>query len=529
MTTADGSLKATRRDWLALAVLCLPTLLATVDINVVILALPRIATDLHASATEQLWISDIYAFMIAGFLITMGTLGDKIGRRKVLLIGAAAFIAASLFAAFSTSAPMLIAARALIGVAGATVMPSVLALIRNMFKDPKEMGAAMGVWGMSIMLGLMLGPVVGGLLLGAFWWGSVFLIAVPIMGLLLVFGPALLPESRDPNAGRLDLVSVALSLAVILPLVYGVKELGANGWHPLPIVAVVAGAVFAVVFVQRQRKLASPLLDLSLFKSRAMSATCLLALFMSLVLAGTGLEITLFLQAVKGLTPLHVGLLLLIPVFVMLIASNLAPAIARKVRPGYVIAAASVIAVGGMIVILQQSATAGVTDLIIGVTIVFICSGSIGPLSGFLIMTSAPPEKAGSAGALSSTAGELGLALGVALLGVVGTLVYRTKVTIPAGIPAHSASAAHQSIVGAVTTARQLPGQTGAALLHSADAAFVTGLHVVAVVGAVVFACMAILAAVGLRQVPAMGEFPGFPGQPQGDATQDAKISQSVD
>lgn len=516
MTANDVPARAGRREWAALAVLCLPTMLATVDINVVILALPRIATSLRAGATQQLWISDIYAFMIAGFLVTMGTLGDRVGRRKVLLFGAAGFIAASLLAAVSTSAPMLIAARALLGVAGATLMPSVLALIRNMFKEPRQMGAAMGIWNMAIMVGLLLGPVVGGVLLTAFWWGSVFLIAVPVMGLLLVAGPVLIPESRDPSAGRLDPLSVALSLAAIMPLVYGIKEVARNGWQPVPLAAAGAGVLIAVVFVMRQRALASPLLDLRLFSNRALSVTCLLVLLMLTALAGTGLEATLFMQAVKGLTPLRAALLTLIPALVMIVASNAAPAIARKVRPGYVIAAAALIAAAGMVVITQQSSGAGVAVLIIGMTIVFVCGGSIGPLSGFLIMTAAPPEKAGSAGSLSSTCGELGQGLGVAIFGAGAAAVYRAGVKIPAGVPAQAAAAARQSIVGAVTSARHLPGRTGGTLLHSADAAFTTGLHMAAVAGAVIFACLAILAGTGLRQVPPMA---AFGGPPPGDGS----------
>jgi MFS transporter, DHA2 family, multidrug resistance protein len=503
--------RAGRREWAALAVLCLPSMLATVDINVVILALPHIATSLRAGAIAQLWISDIYAFMIAGFLVTMGTLGDRVGRRKVLLFGAAGFIAASVLAALSTSAVMLIVARALLGVAGATLMPSILALIRNMFKDPRQLGAAMGIWNMSIMVGLLLGPVVGGILLTEFWWGSVFLIAIPVMGLLLVAGPLLIPESRDPGAGRLDPLSVALSLAAIMPVVYGIKEVARNGWQPVPLAVAGAGVVFGVAFVLRQRALASPLLDLRLFSSRALSVTCVLVLLMLVALAGLGLETTLFLQAVRGLTPLHAALLTLIPALVMITASNAAPAVARRVRPGYVIAAVAVLAAAGMVVISRQQSYAGVAVLITGMTIIYVCGGSIGPLSGFLIMTSAPPEKAGSAGSLSSTCGELGQGLGVAIFGAVAAAVYRTGIKIPAGVPTQAAAAARQSILGAVASARHLPARAGALLVHSADRAFTAGLHTTAVAGAVIFAFLAVLAGLGLRQVPPMAAFGGPP------------------
>src|SRR5919107_2490362 len=216
--------RATRREWLGLAVLACPTLLLALDVSVLYLALPRLSADLHADATQQLWILDIYSFMLAGFLVTMGTLGDRIGRRRLLLIGAAAFGAASVLAAFSRSAEMLIATRAVLGIAGATLAPSTLSLIRNMFLDPDQRTFAIGVWATSFSAGAAIGPLAGGFLLEYFWWGSVFLLAVPVMALLLMVGPMLLPEFRDPEAGRLDLFSAALSLAAVLAVIYGLKQ-----------------------------------------------------------------------------------------------------------------------------------------------------------------------------------------------------------------------------------------------------------------------------------------------------------------
>ena len=199
--------KATRRDWLGLAVIALPCLLYSMDLTVLNLAIPQLSVDLKPSAAQLLWIVDIYGFMVAGSLITMGTLGDRIGRRKLLLIGAAAFGLASVLAAFSTSAEMLIATRALLGIAGATLAPSTLSLIRNMFLDPKERSFAIGIWIASFSAGGAIGPLVGGLLLEHYWWGSVFLVGVPVMILLLMLGPFLLPEFKAPNAGRVDLAS----------------------------------------------------------------------------------------------------------------------------------------------------------------------------------------------------------------------------------------------------------------------------------------------------------------------------------
>ena len=221
--------RAGRREWAGLAVIALPCLLATMDLEVLNLAVPALTADLQPSSAQLLWIIDIYGFMVAGSLITMGTLGDRIGRRRLLLIGAAAFGAASVVAAFSTSAEMLIATRALLGVAGATLAPSTLSLIRNMFTDPGQRTVAVAVWATSFSVGAAIGPLLGGVLLEWFWWGSVFLLDVPVMVLLLVVGPVLLPEYKDPGAGRLDLPSAAMSLAAVLLLIYGLKHLALAG------------------------------------------------------------------------------------------------------------------------------------------------------------------------------------------------------------------------------------------------------------------------------------------------------------
>src|SRR4051812_36773929 len=222
--------KAGRREWLGLMVIALPCMLYAMDLTVLNLALPRLSQALRPTSTQLLWIVDIYGFMVAGMLVPMGTLGDRLGRRRVLLVGAAAFGVASVAAAFCTSAPLLIAARALLGVAGATLAPSTLSLIRNMFLDHRERTIAIGVWTTSFSVGGALGPLFGGLLLERFWWGSVFLIGVPIMGLLLVVGPLLLPEYREPNAGKPDLISAALSLCAVLSVIYGMKSWAKDGW-----------------------------------------------------------------------------------------------------------------------------------------------------------------------------------------------------------------------------------------------------------------------------------------------------------
>jgi MFS transporter, DHA2 family, multidrug resistance protein len=501
--STDSPSKAGPRTWLALAVLCLPTMLAVVDINVLFLALPRLAADLDAGSTAQLWIMDIYGFMIAGFLVTMGSLGDRIGHRRVLLTGACVFVVASIVAAYSDSVATLVGARAVLGIAGATVMPSVLALIRNLFTDPAQLGAAYGIWGTSIMVGVVVGPSIGGLLLGAFWWGAAFLISVPVMGLLLATGPFLLPESREGAGGRFDPASVALSLAGILPFVYGLKEIARGGAAPLPVLAVVAGLAFAAAFVTRQRRLASPLLDLRLFADRGVRGALMLAFVLAFTMAGTGLLVTQYLQVVKGLSPLAVGLWMLPPSLAMIVAGNVGPALARRFRPAHIFAAGLVLAALGALAITRIGPAAGIGWLIAALFVLYIGSSPIGIMSNTIVMGSTPPEKAGSAGSLSSTSGELGLALGVAVFGSIATAAFQSRVAVPAEVPADLAGTASESVVGATTAVGRLPGPVAADLLASAQTAFTGGMHIVLGIAAALFAVLAVVAIVTLRHIPA--------------------------
>ena len=299
---------AGRREWIGLAVIALPSMLYSMDLTVLYLAVPSLTRDLQPSASQLLWITDIYGFLIAGLLITMGTLGDRIGRRRLLMIGAAGFGAASVLAAFSTSAEMLIAARALLGVAAATLAPSTLSLIRNMFHDPRQRTVAIGLWVTSYSAGAAIGPLIGGLLLARFWWGSVFLISVPVMVLLLAVGPRLLPESRDPNPGRFDLSSAALSLLSVLAVIYGVKRIAEGDAGAVPALSIALGLLVGTAFLRRQGKLADPMIDLRLFRAPAFSVAVganALALF---TVYGMDLFIAQYLQLVLGMSPFEAGL-----------------------------------------------------------------------------------------------------------------------------------------------------------------------------------------------------------------------------
>jgi MFS transporter, DHA2 family, multidrug resistance protein len=490
--------RATRREWLGLAVLALPTLLLSVDVSVLYLALPRLSADLGATGTEQLWILDIYSFLLAGFLVTMGTLGDRLGRRRLLLIGAAAFGVVSVVAAYATSPTMLIVARALLGVAGATLMPSTMALLRTMFRDPAQLASAIGIWFACFMGGMTLGPLVGGALLNTFWWGSAFLLGVPFMALLLVVGPLVLPEFRDPAAGRLDLVSVALSLAAILPVVYGLKELARNGFGPVAVLSVAAGLLVGVAFVRRQRRLDHPLLDLRLFANRPFATALGTNLALGVVMAGITLTTTLYLQSVRGLSPLEAGLWLIPQNVAMAAGMVVSPVLARRIRPAHLMAAGLLLAAAGMLLQTRVGAL-GVVAVAGGIA---LAGAGISPtmaLSMNLIMGSTPPEKAGSAASLQETGGEFGVAVGVAALGSLAGFAYRSNLHVPAGAPV---DAARQGITEATAAAGRLPGAVGAGLLDAARTAFTSGVVTVAVVAAVVFVGLSVVAMVAFRRVP---------------------------
>lgn len=494
--------RAGRREWIGLAVLMLPTLLIVMDLSVLHLAVPHLTTDLQPSSTELLWIVDIYGFMIAGSLITMGTLGDRIGRRKLLMIGAAAFGVASIAAAFSTSATMLIITRALLGVAGATLMPSTLSLIRNMFLDPKQRTAAIGVWASGFSVGSAIGPLVGGFLLEHFWWGSVFLLGVPVMVVLLIVGPRILPEYKDPNPGKFDILSAAMSLAAILLVIFGLKQIAEHGFTAVAAVSIVAGLSLGIAFVRRQQILADPLVDLKLFRARAFSTSLITYTFGIFVAFGSFLFVAQYLQLVLGLSPMNAGLWALPGAITSIIASNVAPQITRRVRPGYVVSGGLLLAAIGSF-LLTQAGTDSLAIVVLGNAIMSLGFGLTFPLTSDLVVGTAPAEKAGAASALAETGAEFGGALGLAILGTVGMTIYRLQMAaeMPAGIAAEAALAAEETLGGAVAVAADLPADLSAALLNTAHVSFISGLHIVALVGAVGFATLSVVTFLLLRSV----------------------------
>jgi DHA2 family multidrug resistance protein-like MFS transporter len=507
MTTINPP-QAGRREWIGLGVLALACLLYVMDLTVLHLAVPSISEDLHPSSAQLLWIIDIYGFMVAGFLVTMGTLGDRIGRRKLLLVGAAAFGVLSLLAAFSTSPEMLIASRALLGIAGATLAPSTLSLIFSMFQDPRQRAVAVGVWISAFSAGSAIGPVLGGILLEHFWWGSVFLLALPVMGLLLVLGPVVLPEYKDPKAGRLDLISAGMSLVAVLGVIFGLKQIAQDGIGPVAIASVVVGVVVGGLFARRQLSLADPMIDLSLFRIPAFSASLAVNFLSIFVAVGYFLFVAQFLQLVVGLSPLNAGLWSVPSAIGFIVGSNAAPRIVRRLRPAYVIGGGLAIAAVGLGVLTQVGGGSGLAVVVGGSVIISLGLAPVLALTTELIVGSAPPERAGAASGISETGAELGGALGISILGSIGIAIYRSDVAsgMPATVPTEVASIARDTLGGAVGVAGQLPAQVGSAVLDVAREAFVQGMQVAAGISAVIAATVAVVAIAFLRSIRSGGD-----------------------
>ena len=479
--------KASGRDWLGLLVLALPCMVYAMDMTVLNLALPVISAELQPSAVQLLWMVDIYSFLVAGFLITMGNLGDRVGRRRLLLIGAAAFGAASLAAAWSSSAEMLIAMRALLGVAGATVAPSTMSLIRNMFHDEAQRRFAIGVWIASFSLGAAIGPLVRGLLLQWFSWGSVFLAAVPVMMLTLVLGPLVLPEFKDPHAGPLDPASVLLSLAAVLLAVYGVKALATEGIAAIDLGALALGIALGTVFVRRQGRLAHPLLDLALFRQPRFGAALAAYAMSCLAMFGVYIFITQYLQVVRALDPLRAGLVTLPWALAFVAGSLLAPRLAGWWKPVHILVGGQAAAALGFLMLLLVTEHTGLPWLVLGTVVMSLGMAPVFTLGNEIIITAAPPERAGSASALAETASELSGALGIAVIGSLGVAWYQARIdaALPGGLSAAAAGAARETLTGALAVAQSLGGAEGAGFATLARGAFVESLYLVTLAGAV--------------------------------------------
>ncbi|MFJ8745337.1 MFS transporter [Embleya sp. NPDC127516] len=493
--------KAGTREWIGLAVLVLPCMLVSMDMSVLFMALPFLSSDLEPSSSELLWIMDAYGFLLAGLLITMGTVGDRIGRRRLLLMGAVGFGSASILAAYATSPAALIAARALLGVAGATLAPSTLSLIRNMFHDPGQRSAAIGIWTAGFAGGGVLGPILGGVLLEHFWWGSVFLVNVPVMLLLLALGPVLLPEFRDPRPGRFDVPGAVLSLVAVVGVVYGIKKIAENGFSWTYVSVSVVGAAVGAAFLHRQRVIEHPMLDVTLFRSRVFSVSLGTNWLMMLGLVGFGLFSSQFLQLVLGMGPLESALWSLPAFLVMPVGVALGTVLAPRIGKPNVIVLGLTISGVGYLILSRIQADASVWHLLVPNAVTAFGIGAVFALVTDLILAAAPPERAGSASALSETAAEFGGALGIAVLGSIGTAIYRGHLqdNAPRALSPEQVHAAQDTLGGAVETAAVVPPETGRQLLDAAFEAFAREMRVIAFVAAGLMALTAVLVGTLLR------------------------------
>ncbi|MFG1667334.1 MFS transporter [Streptomyces sp. Y7] len=502
-TATPPPARAGRREWTALGVLMLPLLLVSMDVSVLYFAIPAISADLEPSGTQQLWIFDIYAFVLAGLLMTMGSLGDRIGHRRLLLIGAAAFGAASLAAAYANSAEMLIAARAVLGIGGATLMPSTMAMTRTMFTDPAQRAKAIGLWSGVMTAGIALGSVMSGLLVEYFWWGSVFLVNLPAMALLLVLGPLLLPEWRNPEPGRFDRLSVPLSMAAVLPVIYGLKEIPSEGWNVRYVVSITVGLLFAALFVHRQRTAASPMISPALFRSRGFAPSVALNLVSAFGIMGSAYFTTQYLQSVLGKSALEAALWALLPSVPIGAAAPVATQLVQKgVNRAYVVTAGFLIAASGF-GLLSLAGTDSMVLVLVACAVLAV--GGVVVMSQImdLAMGTAPLERAGSASSLMETGAEFGGALGMAVLGSIGTAIYRHE------IPDSAPEAARETLGGALAVADGTPG-----LATVAREAFTSGMQGAAIAGAVLLAGAAVLAVVTLRRVEVREQTCETPDEP---------------
>ncbi|WP_432942023.1 MFS transporter [Kribbella sp. CA-253562] len=491
--------RAGRKEWVALGVLALPLLLVSMDVSVLYFAVPFISADLGVSATEQLWIFDIYGFVLAGLLITMGALGDRIGRRRLLLIGAVAFGLASVAAAYAQSPEQLIAARAVLGLGGATLMPSTLALIRNMFHDAAQRQKAIAFWSAVMLGGISLGPVLGGLLLEHFWWGSVFLVNTPAMVLLLAIAPVLLPEFKAPAAGRFDLLGSVLSLGAVLPVIWGIKELAAHGFGGPAVTSIVAGLLVGAAFLWRQRTAAYPMVELGMFRNRAFSGALAANTIGMLALVGNAIFMTQYLQLVLAMSPLKAALWALVPSVAVGGAAPLSTVLAARMDRAYVLGGAFLLGASGFVVLTQIEVASGVLVLLLGSGLLAAGLVMVMALVTEAVVGAVAPERAGSASALMETCSEFGGALGIAVLGSIGTAAYRADLQLPVDLPAGIASAAREGLPAATAAAAHLPVQLHETVLVAARHAFNHSLNIVAVVGAALLIATAITITAALR------------------------------
>ena len=499
--------RAGAKQWWGLAVLVTPSTLLFMMLTILFVAAPSMAQDLNPTGTQLLWILDIYGFVMAGFLVAMGVLGDRVGKRLLMVIGAIVFAVISVVASLTSDPSLMIAWRALLGLGAAMMVPSTLGLIFVLFADARQRGVAIGVWAGGISAGVALGPLLSGLLLEVFGWQATFLVAVPIMALVAIGAPLLLPEHRDTTA-RIDLFSALLLVAGLLAIIYAIKRFAAQEPAGPSIGLIAAGVLIGLWFVIRQLRAERPLLDVRLFANRTVSGALAVFLLAAAALGGIYSLFTQYLQQVQGLSPLEAGFAILPAAAVLIVVSTLSPVFARRFRPGNVIAIGLLTQVIGYILFTQLDPGTGLALVIGSFVLTYPGVAPAMALTTDLVVGSVPPEKAGGASGLATTANDLGISLGIAVIGSIGIATYRSQITqlLPGGLPADATTAASRSIDGALTAAAELPGALGGQLVTAAQQAFTSGLNTAAIVSAVIAAIAALIAATRLRHIRPTGE-----------------------
>lgn len=489
--------KAGPRQWASLVVLMLPVLLVSVNNTALSFALPAISQGLHPTASQLLWIVDVYPLILAALLIPMGSLGDRMGRRKMLMIGSTGFGLVSLFAAFAPTAEWLLAARVGIAVFGSMLLPATLSLLRSVFRDDRQRTLAIAIWTAGFSAGAALGPIAGGFLLNHFWWGSVFLLAVPVLLAFLVAAPLILPESKDPNPGPVDPLSIVLAVLTMAPVVYGIKSLATGGSVLHGVLFIAVGALCGVLFARQQVAKDYPMLDLRFFRSPRFSGGLAINVTANVALFGFLFFFTQYLQLVNGTDPMTSGLLMVPGLVLSILAGLGAERIARLVGIRTAVVLGLLLVAAGFFVVALTDQMSSSAPVLVAFTVMSAGTGLATTLSTDLVVSSVPEAKAGAASAVSETGYEVGAVLGTAVLGGLTTAFYQAHLELPAAVSADSAQIAHETLGGALDVAAESPA--GSVIADAAVAAFSSGMQWTSLIGGVLVAAVALVLARVLR------------------------------
>lgn len=473
----DDTRRAGTRDWVALAVLMLAVLMVSTDNTVLSFALPEISSDLRPTGSQLLWIVDVYALMLAGLLIAMGSLGDRLGRRRLLVLGALGFSAASFLGAYATSPEMLLVARMLLGLFGATLMPSTLSLIRNIFHDARDRRIAVATWAAMFSGGAALGPIMGGWLLEHFWWGSVFLINIPMVALLVPLVLLLVPESRDPSPGPLDPASIALSMLAMFPLVYAIKHGAKAGLDDVTVAALALSVAAGVMFVRRQQRSLTPMLDLRLFRNPVFSGAVVANLLSLMALTGFLFFAAQLLQLVLGLSPMDSAMVLLPGLLVTVLFGFLAVRLVRHAPVRTLVSVSFVASSLGYALAAFTGTAPTVLSVLVAFAIMGVGIGMAETITNDLVIAAVPAHKAGAASAISETAYEIGAVLGTAVLGSVVMATYRAHLVVPEVVQRPAGDSSFETLGSTMAVAEKYPNVLGERLVESAHLAFDLGVQ----------------------------------------------------